>query len=352
VHHETELGDLHPSPEELALGLPVETDAEYVIVLPALVRRVRLIGMMFETDKTFLLPSAMPGMRDLRVVYESHSALHLLVSGHTDRAGGTAHNLRLSVERAQAVAAFLKDVVDDWVARYGEADRASQKWGVREDQFMLSALISDAGNPYYLGPITGISNAATVAAVSRFQAASGLPRVAIDAATRRALITGYMAIDGTSLPETATVVIHGCGESHASVETKDSVALADNRRVELFLFQGPVVPAPETPCPDGGCTQYPIWVSRSMETIDVRTDPEVAVHIVDELGLPLKRARLRITREGFVDAEELQTGDDGVARPRVPAGTAFKVVVVAAHEGGLGDALTTPSGQHFHARAV
>ena len=70
------------------------------------------------TDKTFLLPSAMTGIRRLAQLYDQHLAKTVLVSGHTDRAGDTVHNLALSVERAQAVAAFLQDEVDDWLPRY------------------------------------------------------------------------------------------------------------------------------------------------------------------------------------------------------------------------------------------
>ncbi len=341
-------GELHPTRAELRAGLTVATDVPLQIVLPPLVFRVRLIGMLFETDKTFLLPSAMPGIRRLRELYEQRSALAVLVSGHADRAGSTAHNLQLSVERARSVAAFLKDAVDDWMPWYGTGAHAGLRWSVREDQLMLSAVTDAAGAAYFTGPVTGTSNPATRDAVNRFQADNGLPAGAIDTGTRRALVQRYMATDGTTLPASATVTTHGCGEFHPSVATADSVALAENRRVELFLFQGPVEPAPVTPCPSGGCTQYPIWVARSLETIDVNTSPEITVHLIDELGLPLRNTRVRVVLPGG-SVEEVATDAGGAVRPRVPAGASFDIIVPGTHEGGLGDALTTPSGRHFPA---
>jgi outer membrane protein OmpA-like peptidoglycan-associated protein len=339
---------LRPTLAELAAGLMLATGAKHVVALPPQVVRVRLTGMLFETDKSFLLPSSMPGIRRLKEIYDERPTLNVLVSGHADRAGSDAHNLTLSVERAQAVAAFLKDVVDDWLPRYGASGHTGAQWGVREDQFMLSAVTDGAGAPYFAGPVTGTSGPATRDAVKRFQADAGLPSGPIDSATRKELITRYMATDGTTLPAGATLTVHGCGEFHPSVATANSVALAENRRVELFFFRGPVTPPPVNPCPNGGCAEYPQWVAHSIRTVDVNSSPEIAVHLVDELGLPLKNAKLQLVLPDG-KTEDVSTDGDGVVRPRVPPGSSFDVVVKDVHEGGVGDSLTTPSGHHFPA---
>ena len=65
----------------LALQAGTSTQVE----LPPRVRSGRLTGLHFETAKTFLLPSAMAGIRTLRSLYDSYGAdLSVLVSGHTD----------------------------------------------------------------------------------------------------------------------------------------------------------------------------------------------------------------------------------------------------------------------------
>jgi hypothetical protein len=306
--------------------------------------------MLFETDKTFLLPSSMPGVRRLKQIYDGNVGKTVLVSGHADRAGSAAHNLSLSIERAQAVAAFLQDATDDWAARYEAKAQKSAVWGAREDQHMLSAVTDAAGVPYLTGVVTGRASAAMRDATKRFQADSGLPDGPMNADTRHVLIEKYMATDGTTLPAGTTIVTHGCGESHPSVATADSVALAENRRVELFFFRGPVRPPPVDPCAAGGCAEYPEWVRRTVSTIDINNDPEVVVFLVDEIGLPLANAKVQLVLPDGTK-EDLATDGEGKLRPRVSPGSSFDLIVSDAHEGGAGDSLTTASGQHFAAGA-
>ena len=341
----------HATLDQLEAGLGLATGERHTIIIPATVIRARLVGMLFETDKTFLLPSSMAGIRRLKQLYDEHLAKTVVVSGHTDRAGSADHNLALSVERAQAVAAFLQDEVDDWLPRYKAGKQKSTVWSTREDQYMLSFLKDDSGKPYLGGAVTGKPDAGTRAAVHRFQGHNGLAQGAMNDDTRRLLIQRYMATDGTTLPDDAQVVIHGCGESHPSVPTADSVALAENRRVEIFLFRGPPKPPPSTPCPAGGCAEYPQWVARSTQTFDINSDPEVVVFLVDELGLPLRNAAVRVLLPGG-KKEEVQTDDHGTIRPRVAPGSSFDVVVLDVHEGGPQDSLVTPSGHHFAAGGV
>ena len=342
---------LHPTLEQLKAGLVLPTGAHYKIVMPAQIVRARLVGMLFETDKTFLLPSAMPGIRRLKELYDGHVGKTVLVSGHADRAGAAAHNLDLSVERATAVAAFLQDDVDDWLPRYKAGQQKSTAWGTREDQYMLSLVADGDGNPYFGGAVTGKSDAATRDAVHRFQDDNGLAQGAMTEDTRRILVKNYMATDSTTLPAGTTIVTHGCGESHPSVAAKDSVALAENRRVELFFFRGPVTPPPVDPCPPGGCAEYPQWVARSTQTVDINADPEVVVFLVDELGLPLRNAAVQLLLPNGTK-ENVSTDDGGKIRPRVASGASFDVVVLDVHEGGAQDSLTTPSGHHFAAGGV
>jgi len=342
---------VHTTLAQLSAGLSLATGAHHTIVIPPQVVRARMVGLLFETDKTFVLPTAMPGLRRIKQIYDEHVARTVLVSGHADRAGTDAHNLALSVERAQAMAAFLRDDAADWLPRYQSGHQQSLAWGTREDQHMLSLVTGASGGAYFRGPVTGRSDAATRDAIHRFQDDSGLARGAMNAGTRDVLIQRYMATDGTTLPDDAQVVVHGCGESHPSVATADSVALPENRRVELFFFRGPANPPPVSPCPSGGCAEYPQWVERARQTIDINTSPEVVVALVDEIGLPLRNAAVRLLLPDG-RREEVRTDGQGAIRPRVAPGSSFDVVVLEVHEGGADDSLTTPSGQHFEAGGV
>jgi outer membrane protein OmpA-like peptidoglycan-associated protein/phage baseplate assembly protein gpV len=311
------------------------------VSLPPAVYRGRMTGLLFETDKAFLLPSAIPGIRELKRLYDEHPGAEVMVSGHADREGPADYNLALSVERAEAIEAFLQDQVDAWVPWYGTAKPASKRWGVREDQHMLTAL------GHYTGPVHGRSDRATRDAVVRFRTDRGLGDGGIDDATRRALVEQYMATDGTTLPAGTKIGHHGCGEYHPEVQTRDGVAEPENRRVEVFLFEGPVDPAPPGSCPSGGCTQYPEWRKRTIETIDVNIAHELTFTLIDELGLPLKKAKVKIK---YPDGHtrDATTDDAGTFLARVKPEDSLELEIDDAHEAAAGDASRTPSGTHFH----
>jgi len=107
----------------------VENQAPSTIVLVKSLLRVRLLGMHFDTNKCFLRPSAMGGIQRVVTVYRKNASGELLILGHTDRAGDEAYNLDLSVERAEAVKAYLKDDVAAWEAWFEQGKPAQKRWG-------------------------------------------------------------------------------------------------------------------------------------------------------------------------------------------------------------------------------
>jgi outer membrane protein OmpA-like peptidoglycan-associated protein len=266
-------------------GVTVAIGRSQDISIPTRVFRGRATCMHFDTDKSFLLPPSMPGVRNIVQFYARHSGMTMLINGHTDGVGDAQYNVQLSVERASAVAAYLLAHADEWLTWYHAASD-SKRWGVREDQSMLSAVLDPQNAPYYAGPISGVPDADTRDATSRFQTDQGLrvDGMAGDE-TRRALITQYMALDGTSLPSDATLVIHGCGKFHPIDATTG--ADAGNRRVEIFLFDGPVSPPPTDPCPAPGCAQYAEWVAEPEEDIDL-CKPQLfdLVVVVEDSAVP------------------------------------------------------------------
>jgi len=268
----------------LQIGIPAQ------IQLPPRVFRGRLTGMLFDTDRSFLLPSALHGIRRLKHFYDDHPGLEVLVVGHTDLRADDEYNRLLSEERAASIAAYLQDQVQVWLDFYHAGAPANRRWGVREDQQMLAAL-TDGTTPFYAGPFNGQETAATQAAVHRFQDFSNSTRGTslnpdgfLGDNTRRELITVYMQQDDTTLPPGTVIRTHGCGEMHPEIPQQGDVQA--NRRVEIFLFEGAIDPPVPARCPPRpGCTEQPVWVQRSLETIELTADlGDLGVRVIDSAG--------------------------------------------------------------------
>ena len=264
------MADLRLTLKELRAGVDLATNQTHTITVVGGVDRVRLAGMFFDLEKCFLLPSAMRGIREIKTQYDAHPGANLLVVGHTDTAGKDAYNLTLSLERAKAVAAFLTDDVAAWEAYFADSKPAEKRWGLLESQHMLTVL-PEGKTPYYRGTPNGKDDAASRAAVKAFQGDhKGLKDDGIAGPkTRKVLITAYMNLDHTSLPDGATLTTHGCGENFPAENTGDGKRLAENRRVEIFFFDGSITPPPPGPTSARGSTQYPTWCKQVVKTIDV-----------------------------------------------------------------------------------
>lgn len=232
-------------------------------------QRARLIGMFFDLNKCFLLPSATLAIKSLVKTYDAHPQSEVLIVGHTDTSGQEAYNETLSLERAEAVAAYLTDKVSEWETFFGEGKPNEKRWGLLEVQHMLTRL--PEGKPaHYAGTPNGANDAKHQTAVKAYQTEKGLKVDGIAGPnTRKALITDYMALDGTTLPKEASLTVHGCGENFPVQETGDSVRSPENRRVEIFFFDGPVTPPPEGKISKKGAKDYPEWLKAVQTTIDL-----------------------------------------------------------------------------------
>lgn len=167
--------NLNASLSQLQSGVKISTGMVTTLQIQS-ATRVRLVDLLFDLNKCFLLPSAMPDIREIRNQYDLHPKSNLLIVGHTDTSGDEEPNLTLSLERSDSIAAFLTDAADAWDAFFHDDKPAEKRWGMREIQMMLSAL-PEAGERFYAGPIDGVQG------------------------------------DGTTLPSGITPVTHGCGES-------------------------------------------------------------------------------------------------------------------------------------------
>ena len=263
------MADLRQTPKQLREGVSLPTGQAHRITLVRSVERVRLVGMFFDLNKCFLLPSAMHGIRELKNQYDKHPDNNILVVGHTDTSGRDAYNLALSLERARAMAAYLTDDVAAWEVFFGTDQPQEKRWGHLEVQQMLTAL-PQGESPFLDTTPNGVDDVRSHAAVKKFQQVHSLTDDGIAGPiTRRALIAAYMGLDGTTLPPSATLTTHGCGENFPVDETGDDARSSENRRVEVFFFEGPIHPPPSGPTSGRGSTDYPRWLKQVDQTIDV-----------------------------------------------------------------------------------
>jgi outer membrane protein OmpA-like peptidoglycan-associated protein len=306
--------DVFPGDYTLSLDVEVDGDpAEHdkylipAVVLPpggdAQVRMVgitaepgllRLRGLVFDRNKTFVKPGAVQAFRRIRELYEVYNPGALLIVGHTDTTAEPATNDPLSLARADSVAAYLKDDVDTWLKNYDQQGKG--RWGGREDGLMLRALPDadpDAlGTDAALGPDPTGDELPDGDLVTWFQRTRGLQVDGIAGPeTRKQLITEYMALDGTTLADEDSaeleVTTHGCGENfpldengeldaRPAAERDDESDLHD-RRVELFFFDAElgIVPPPPGKNSAAGSTEYPTWVENAKLIEDFENEDEV-----------------------------------------------------------------------------
>src|SRR5690606_34111059 len=113
-----------------------EPQLRFVGVVPR-VHLARLRGMLFDTNKTFILPTALPSLQKIRTLYEELDPAELLVVGHTDTTSEPSVNDPLSKKRADSMAQYLTDDVDGWLANYESSVPQKERWGAREDRLMM-----------------------------------------------------------------------------------------------------------------------------------------------------------------------------------------------------------------------
>jgi len=245
-----------PDPEPLPPPVPddlVPDDADPPVPKESFC--ARLVGLHFDQAKNFIRPEMRHGLKTLASLYGEHPGFSLVLVGHTDRYDIRADNDVVSLERAQAVAAFLRDDVEVWLARYGDDVHPLKRWGDVEDDMMLESL--------------GYSKAD----LPNFQLDHGIPPSGeIDANTRKTLIAAYMAMDGTSVPKGTAMYIVGAGEYFPLVPTADNVKEPANRRAELFFFADGVKPIPSASNLDEDSTEYTEWLNAAKATIDISAE--------------------------------------------------------------------------------
>jgi peptidoglycan hydrolase-like protein with peptidoglycan-binding domain len=210
-----------------ALSYPTaKTDRAYP---KTAVRRARLLGMLFDADKTFLLPQALPGIKTMVEMQRAYPEAKLVAVGHATSdevlSGG-----KLALARARALKAYLTRDIEIWHGEFSHEITARARWGTREVQIMLSAV--PEGAPHYTGYPSGLSSQRTTAAVKAFQGSKGLKVDGkVGPKTLKALIGDYMDLEGTTLEKGTDVLACGC-EGHVDDDPAADGSVVDDRRVD------------------------------------------------------------------------------------------------------------------------
>ena len=266
---------------------------------PPPVRRTRLVGMLFDANKCFLLPQALPGILTIVAMHDEHPEAKVLIVGHAggdeDLAGSD-----LALDRAKCVGAYLTGKPGEWVNWFGKDKPARSRWGMREVQLMLSALPADE-EPFYSGYASGVTDDKTTAALKAFQTSQALPPEGkADGKTIKALIDAYMGLEETSLSQDIAPVAHGC-EGHFDDDATGDGLQPDDRRLEVFFFDGRIRPKPPGDTSAPGAKQYPAWRRRLVETRDFENHG-IHVQIVDDKKQPVPLADVHLEGPTKADA--------------------------------------------------
>jgi outer membrane protein OmpA-like peptidoglycan-associated protein len=302
--------------EELAKPIALVEGDRYLILVRPRVVALRFSGMLFETNKNFLLPGCLPHLQRLSQVYSTRPDNQLLIVGHTDTSGEIAYNDELSLERASAVQAFLERNVDAWLARYESSVPNNKRWGDAEDRLMIGRL--------------PVGTSAETDPIKHFQDSRGLePDGIAGPKTRTQLITEYMNELKAELPETMKITVHGCGEHFpldASGQELDSAAADDqddplDRRVELFFFDGEIKPPPPGPNSKADSTEYPEWRKGAQVIFDHALGPLPEVRLKVKFGgKPAEDEPYELRVDGhLITVSKTHTG--GTIVQVVPAGS-------------------------------
>jgi outer membrane protein OmpA-like peptidoglycan-associated protein len=275
-----------------------------------LVHRVRLSGMLFDANKCFLLPAALPGVKQIIAMQKQYPKAQVLLVGHADGDEDLAGS-DIAFERAQMLCAFLKSKPNLWLNQFGPAKNARSQWGTRELQLMLSAL-PEGGTPYYSGNASGITDDATTAALKAFQQDANKKGKSLpadgkgDFDTRQALVEAYMGLNDTTLGDDVTPIAHGV-EGHCDDTKTASGADADERRLEAFFFETAIDPQPSATTSKGASSSYPKWLENLADTQDFENHG-IHVQIVDAKKQPVPLATVHLKGPVSADATSDEHG--------------------------------------------
>ncbi|MEN9579309.1 MAG: OmpA family, partial [Pseudomonadota bacterium] len=292
--------------------------------------------------RSFPKPSCLPLLRRIVDTARQSPSLKVVVVGHTDHLLADDDNEKLSLARADAVKALITHDLAFFKRRFEAADPLVP-WDFEEVQWMLHALSSVAG-PFYVGETDGHAGYMTRRALGAYQLTKGMNvDNGCDVETLEALCKDYLALIPEALEADRIRTVAGgswtprlVGEGAADDAGDDETAGAPpegnlevpsfNGRVEVFLFERPVVPAAESidPSTRRASPTYRAWARRA-DPQEVSTPVQYAIRLMDGRrvpvpGVPFKILRLDIETGEFADFSSGSLDAFGTTSVKLPPG--------------------------------
>lgn len=277
-----------------------------ITIVKKSVYMVRLMGLIFDTNKCFLLPHAIPGIKSIIEMQRSLPEAQMLIVGHAGRDEDLA-GLDMALERSEILSAYLKNKPDVWLNWFSTKKENRVRWGTREIQLMLS-ILPDTANPFYKGFASGITDNTTTEAIKAFQQyANSKPEANLsisgkaDSTTCKMLVQYYMQIENTTLEQNIVPETHGC-EGHFKAALTAEGAEPDDRRLEIFFFSKGINPVPAGKTSEEGSAEYPSWVSNVCSIKDFENHG-IHIQIVDSRKIPVPEAN--VVLKGPIEAKAI-----------------------------------------------
>ncbi|HNY32210.1 MAG TPA: carboxypeptidase-like regulatory domain-containing protein [Fibrobacteria bacterium] len=282
------------------------------------VRRLRLLGNLFDADKCFLLPQALEGLRKAVQYHSVRPFDQVVVVAHV--APGQREGLAL--ERARMVTGLLTNQWKEWLPWF-RPGRTEGRWGVREAQLILGHL------GHYHGQAAGMMDTETRDALLEFKRKvneEGLLQVPVtghlDGPARQVLLWSYCREEGTALWKGMTPVALGSSHNRDPHPMRDGSEV-DQERLEILLFERTYYPRPSGEVLSWEDHAYQEWMRHVVESDDLEFF-SFTVQVVDERDAPLPGARVRL--EGPDSAESTSDHHGWVSFRDLSRGT-YRLVV-------------------------
>ncbi|MBK9577777.1 MAG: peptidoglycan-binding protein [Fibrobacteres bacterium] len=269
---------IHTQKKLTARAKPVAT-----IAGPTRASRLRLSGRLFDHDKCFLLPGALPALRKIIAQHQKRPTGPLVIVSHP---GPDAPDSALALARAKALASILTNRWDEWLPWFAPEKPAASRWGWREAQVILKHL------KVYEGQCSGVEDEPSHQALKAFQKSVTekgeiAPSVSgkLDSATRKELLRAYFGQEKTTLAKALVPQVCVCeGAAPKPPESKDVLAEA---HLEILFFEPRLDPKPRGERVRRGEKTYSTWLDR----VDATEDFEVHglhIQVVDDndAGIP------------------------------------------------------------------
>lgn len=136
------MGELRCTLRQAQDGVAVPLDESTTIIVVPAVAQVTLKGRAFDAGRTFLLPRAMNALNEVWSFATRMQAKHAVVVAHVEAVD--AEPDALSKARATVAQSWLAGDTAPWLKQFESSVPEAERWGAREDKYLLSVALGGA----------------------------------------------------------------------------------------------------------------------------------------------------------------------------------------------------------------